>query len=268
MSTDTAKLDSSWIATATAIAKDLVSLLRDGALFLLAVLLVIFPAQFNSILVEAGFEEGSVVGFKWKSKLIESNRALEDAQLTISKLQGKNDELLKALSEANEVSNDPKSLKRLATLEDENKALKTATQNVQARVTETIESNVPLVEKALSSANRSAPDQRNKSDYTVGLQTLGIDDSERVALNEGLRSEGYGLDPITWSYPANQRPSWFADRSTVFYYSAVSRSMAEQVAQYMKSKTGQDFSVRRGGGLGVDPSRKELTLFVHYVKGG
>ena len=266
MNTDNAKFDSSWITTATSVAKDIVALLRDSSLFLLAVLLVVFPAKFNSMLVDAGFEEGSVVGFKWKSKLIESNRALEDAQLTISKLQTKNDELLKALSDANSKSNDPKLLDRLAKLEEENKTLKTSTQNVQARVSDSIEANAPLLEKAMSSANINAPVARSKSDFTVGLQTLGIDDSERQALNEGLRAEGYGLDQITYSYAANERPSWFAERSTVFYYAAASRPAAEQIAQYMKSKTGQNFAVQRGGGLGVDPTRKALTFFIHYVK--
>jgi hypothetical protein len=50
--------------------KDAVALFRDGSLLILAVLLVVFPRKFNRILVDAGFEEGSVVGFRWKSKLV------------------------------------------------------------------------------------------------------------------------------------------------------------------------------------------------------
>lgn len=260
------KLDSSIVATATAILKDFISLLRDSALLLLAVLLVAFPTQFNTILTDAGFEEGSVVGFKWKSKLIESNRALEDAQQTISTLQGKNDELLKALSDANSKSPDPKLLEQLKTLEKENEDLKTTTLNVQARVTESIESNAPLVEMAMSSANRNSPASRNKSDFIVGLYTVGVENSEGQALKEALITEGYMFDDPIYSYAANQRPPWFAERSTVLHYSATSRPMAEQVAQYMKLKTGQDFLVQRGNGLGVVSSRKDVTLFVHYVK--
>ena len=63
-----------------------------------------------------------------------------------------------------------------------------------------------------------------------------------------------------------ERPGWFSDRSTVFYYASSSRAMAEQVAAYLKARTGQDFTVRRGAGLGVDPARKAYTLFVHYIK--
>jgi hypothetical protein len=117
----------------------------------------------------------------------------------------------------------------------------------------------------LNKALLEAPATRGKSAF-VGLQTLGVDDNERVSINEKLQAEGYELDPTTWSYPADQRPSWFAAQSTVFYYSGSSRSMAEQLAHFLKVTTGQDFVVQRGAGLGVDPSRKDMTLFVHYIK--
>ncbi len=254
--------NSSTLLSKIAVGKDAITLLRDVTLLSLAVLLVAFPTTFNSILVDAGFEEGSVVGFKWKSKLVEANKALQEAQRAIAGLQSKNDELLKALSEADTKSRDPKLLERLSKLEEENKALKTTSQNAQARVTESIAANAPLVEKA----SRSSA-SRTKADFLVGLQTLGVEDSERKALNEKLRAEGYSLDPVTWSYPANQRPSWFANQSTVFYYSESARPMAAQVAEFMKSKTGQNFLLQRGSGLGVDPSQKDVTLFVHYLKG-
>ncbi len=266
MSADDTKAGTHWFATCTAVAKDFVALLRDGALLLLAVLLVAFPARFNSILVDAGFKEGTIAGFKWQSTLVESNNALKEAQRTISQLQGKNDELLKTLSEANSKWTDPKLVQRVAQLEQENTTLKTATQGVQARVTDSIESSAPLLEKAVASAGKTVELPAHRADVTVGLQTLGVDDAERLALNDALRTQGYGLDPTTWSYPANQRPSWFAERSTVFYYAAVARPMAEELAQYMKSRTGQPFAVQRGSGLGVDPARKNLTFFVHYVK--
>jgi hypothetical protein len=118
----------------------------------------------------------------------------------------------------------------------------------------------------LNKALLEAPATRDKSAYSVGLQTVGVDANERVSINEKLQAEGYGLDPTTWSYPADQRPSWFAAQSTVFYYSSSSRPMAEQVARFLKRTTGQDFIVQRGAGLGVDSSRADLTLFVHYIK--
>jgi hypothetical protein len=45
-----------------ALGKDLVALLRDLVLFVLALLLLFFPATLNNVLTNAGFEEGSFVG--------------------------------------------------------------------------------------------------------------------------------------------------------------------------------------------------------------
>lgn len=246
--------------------KDLVSLLRDAAIFLLALLLIAFPGQLNSILVNAGFEEGSVVGFKWKSKLVESDKALKDAQVTISDLQAKNDELVKALEDTNAKLKDPKLMERAEKLQDENSKLKNATLQVQTTVSNAIESNIPLVAKALSSTDGRTASPRSKADFSVGLQTLGVSDADRAALNEKIHAAGYGLDPVTWSYPAGERPAWFALRSTVFYYSNSASSGAQELALTMKSLTGQDFAVQRGAGLGVDPARKDVTLYIHYVK--
>ena len=263
---DVPKPQQSWLTASVSLGKDLVSLLRDGAIFVLALLLIVFPLQFNSILVNAGFEEGSLVGFKWRSTLVESDKALKDAQVTISDLQAKNDELVKALGDANAKLKDPALMQRAEKLQDESSRLKEATLQVQTTVSNAIESNSPLVAKALSSTDGRTSSPRARSDFSVGLQTLGVPDSERIALNEKIHGAGYGLDPVTWSYPAGERPSWFALRSTVFYYAGSSSSEAQELARTMKSLTGQDFAVQRGAGLGVDPSRKDVTLYVHYVK--
>jgi hypothetical protein len=262
---DMPKAEQSRLTTSVSIGKDLVSLLRDLAIFVLALLLIAFPIQFNSILVHAGFEEGSLVGFKWKSTLVESDKALKDAQATISDLQAKNDELVKALADTNAKLKDPTLMARAEKLQEENSRLNDATRQVQTTVSNAIESNIPLVAKALSS-DRPTTVPRAKSDFSVGLQTLGVPDSDRVTLNERVQAAGYGLDSLTWSYPAGERPSWFALRSTVFYYSSSSLPEAKELAQTMKSLTGQDFAVQRGAGFGVDPARKDVTLLVHYIK--
>lgn len=257
----------SWASRAIAPGKDLVALLRDAALLLLAVLLVAFPAQFNTMLVEAGFEEGSVVGFKWKSKLVESNNALEDAQATIADLQKTNDDLLKALEDTNKRLNDPVLEKRVTVLAGENREQRDATQQVQATVSRAIQSNVLLVEKARASSVQLQMPLRAKDEYAVGLQTLGLSEAEHDELNQKLRTEGYGLDRLTHAYGNGQRPSWFATRSTVFFYAASAQPAAQQLAQYLKSTTGADFAVQRGSGLGVESGRKDVTLFVHYIRG-
>jgi len=246
--------------------KDAVALLRDAALFFLGLLLILFPGQFNSMLVRAGFEEGSIVGFTWKKKLVESDDALQKAQATISELQHKNDELVAALSDAKAQSKDVVFGNRIERLRDDNRRLKDTTQQVQAAVSQTLDSNVSLVQKAMAASSGRASDVRAKLDYSVGLQTVGVSDDERTAINSKIRADGYGLDPSSLSYPAGERPSWFAPRSTVFYYASSALPMAQELARFMKSATGQDYAVQRGAGLGVDPARRDVTLFVHYIK--
>ena len=100
MDTDKPEIQKPGIATVISIGKDLISLLRDIVLFLLAVLLLAFPVKLNSMLVDAGFKEGSVAGFKWQSSLVNSNQALEEAQAKITELQKENNNQVKALAEA------------------------------------------------------------------------------------------------------------------------------------------------------------------------
>lgn len=263
---DAPKAETNTLTTSVALGKDLVSLLRDFAIFVLALLLLVFPGQFNSILVNAGFEEGSLVGFKWKSKLVESDNALKEAQSTIAVLQASNDELVKALAETNDKLKDPALMQRAEQLQNENSRLKDATQQVEAAISSAIESNSPLVARVAAAADSRAGASRSRSDFFVGLQTLGFSDDERLALNERVRGAGYGLDAQSWSYPAGERPGWFAARSTVFYYANASQSAAQELAREMKTLTGEDFAVQRGAGLGVDPGRRDVTLFVHYLR--
>lgn len=130
------------------IGKDLVALLRDGTLVILALLLLLFPGKFNDLLVRAGFEEGSIVGFKWKANLIDANDALKNAQVTISDLKAQLDKANNALIEAQRKTDDPALKKSITELKAENSRLNEATKQVQASVRATIASNEPLVEKA------------------------------------------------------------------------------------------------------------------------
>ncbi len=256
MTTDEHSMRKPWFALAISLGKDLIALLRDGALFLLALLLVAFPARFNSILVDAGFKEGNLAGFKWQPSLVTSTNDLKEAQAKISELQRQNNEQAIALKEARAQVTDSALKQRIANLEENGNALQTSTQLVQSSVEKTIKTNLALLEQQ----------PRKKSDYLVGLQTLGIPDPERVAINMKLSTEGYSLDEVTWSYPAGEKPSWFAPRSAVFYYSASALSIAQGLASFMKAVTGQEFTVQRGAGLGVNPSRKDVTLYVHFIK--
>lgn len=147
-----AKKDNSKIIT---IGKDLVALLRDLAVFVLVVLLLVFPSTFNGILSNAGFEEGSFVGFKWKPKLLDSDAALKDAQALITDLREQNRKLTEAVAVAEAKINDPALKEQLAKLNVTNKQLSAASVRVEESVASTIKSNAPLVEKVQNSISRN-----------------------------------------------------------------------------------------------------------------
>lgn len=260
------KLNSGMFSKAIVIGKDLVALLRDAALFILAVLLILFPGQFNSILVNAGFKEGSIAGFKWESKLVATDQQLKNTSDRITALQEENNKLLAALRDANSKANDPELLRRYEELNAASKRQEQQTEKIQRDVSITLKSNQPFVEKARASSDQKTV-SRALSDYSVGLQLLGADDADRLALNEKLATQGYSLDSQSGTYsPRPRPPAWFALQSTVLYYSPLSSDAAGQLAVFMKATTGQNFAVKKGSGYGVDPARRDVTLFVHYIK--
>lgn len=138
-----------------AVGKDLVALLRDAALLVIAVLLVMFPVTFNTILQKAGFEEGSLVGFKWKAKLVENDAALKEAQALISSLKEQNDKLNQTLTEAQQQSPNENLKQQLSSLEQSNAQLQVASSKVAASLANTISSNAPLVRKAQNAIGTS-----------------------------------------------------------------------------------------------------------------
>lgn len=254
-----------WMANMVTVWKDLVSLLRDASLLLVVILLVLFPDKFNSILVNAGFEEGSLVGLKWKAKVVETDDALKDALATIERVERENNALYKALDEARQKLTDVDLVAKLNRLEGGREKLEVDSRQIQEQLTSTIEANAPYVQKALESTSK--PPKLRKSEFLVGLQTVGVPNDVRIAINQQLQKQGYSLDDITYSYEAGERPPWFAYKSTVFYYSYKSQQAAEELAEFMQSVTGENFEVNRGAGLGVDADKKEVTFFIHYIGG-
>jgi len=132
--------------------KDLVALFRDGSIMVLAVTLIAFPQTLNDMLVQAGFEEGSVVGFKWKARLLQSDDALKNARATIDTLQSQLQKTTEALNAANATQRDPALKEKIQNLEQENRQATSASSQVQTSVSSTIASNAPLVEKAQTTA--------------------------------------------------------------------------------------------------------------------
>jgi len=132
--------------------KDLVAMMRDFILLLLAVLLLAWPQAINSILVEAGFEEGSFAGLKWKAKFSESDAALLTAQATIDDLREQNEKLNNALSDVKNLITNPKKKEEIASLEQLNIRISENSQKVQAAVNTTTSANAQLVQQVQTSA--------------------------------------------------------------------------------------------------------------------
>lgn len=139
------------LSKAVGTGKDFIALLRDAVLLLIAVLLIRWPQTFNSILVDAGFEEGSFAGLKWKAKLTQSDDALLKAQATIADLKDQNEKLNKALSETKSQIGSTDIKAKIANLEQLNIRVVSSSAKVQAAIETSISANAPLVQKIQSS---------------------------------------------------------------------------------------------------------------------
>jgi hypothetical protein len=71
-------------------AKGAVSIVRDGLITIILILLIAMPATVNKSLVSAGFVKGNIAGFEWEAvrdNVEDNNKKLNDATLTIESLQ-------------------------------------------------------------------------------------------------------------------------------------------------------------------------------------
>ncbi|MBK8800457.1 MAG: hypothetical protein IPN71_00080 [Fibrobacteres bacterium] len=128
--------------------REVVSVTRDSLLLLLAFLLLVFPTKFNDLMMRAGFEEGSIVGFKWKSKLADSDQALKEARATITDLSAQNEKLSKALADAKKVVTDTVQRRSIDSLQLENKRLNQSTAAVATSTQAVITASAAMVETA------------------------------------------------------------------------------------------------------------------------
>jgi hypothetical protein len=245
--------------------KDLVAAARDALLLAVVSLLLFCPKTANRILTEAGFDHGSVMGLEWKARLTESTTALRDTHDGISQLQAQNGAMARELNDLHAKTTDPAIKEQIATLTAKNTQLSIQAGEMQTSVAHVLKDNASLVAQEGEPAPASTT---QPAGYLVGLQTLGISDGERQALNQKLREAGYRLHGTSASYQFAQRPPWFAPRSTVFYYAVSAVPAADSLAQRLKQLTGQDFVTQLGAGSGVEPGQRAITLFVDYVKSG
>lgn len=78
---------------------DFVKFLKELSIPFVLILIFFYPSTLNEVLVNAGFEEGSVAGFKWKTKLAESNDNIRDLKNQVERLDTQNKTLLKTINE-------------------------------------------------------------------------------------------------------------------------------------------------------------------------
>jgi len=151
-STTSTSFFSGWVSTG----KDLAALLRDFILLIVFLALTLCPETFNEIMVRAGFEEGSIIGMKWKKGITKSDIALKDSKATITILGKQLDSVSNLLNEVKNETNNPDLKKRITEVLAKNSKIKKESSLVQASVNKTITSNAALVENAQKALNESS----------------------------------------------------------------------------------------------------------------
>ena len=182
------------------IGKDLFALLRDSSLFGLALLLVAFPRQLNDVLTSAGFEEGSIVGFKWKARLVESDDALKTANATIESLQAQLKQANAALAAATSAVPPGELRSQLSTVEQSGRKLEQTTADASTVLRSTLAQNAPLVERAQSTLPGGGPQ----------AVVMGSDRTLEAARDEVRRAAGAGIANVA----VYQRNGYFATIAT------------------------------------------------------
>lgn len=61
------------------------------------------------------------------------------------------------------------------------------------------------------------------------------------------------------------KPTWFADRNTVFYYSEKGKKRAEEIRTILEKATEQKFVLAMGAGTGVSKLKYDFSFRIHLV---
>lgn len=205
--------------------KDIVALLRDTALFVFALLLLIFPSTVGSLLSNAGFEEGSFAGLKWKPKLEMADESLKEARATITDLQAQNDEMLALLIKIEPKVTDPELKTQLTRVAATNKQLNVSADEVEATVNNTIASNAHIVEQVQNDADT--------------VSTWGVVFGGDTTLEEAKRE----VEVANTKFGIPNASIYFRQKSYRSVAIADSRSLAEQILLKAKSRRADAYIV-------------------------
>ena len=144
-----------------------IAILRDLIIAGLFILLLAFPAFVNDRLVNAGFEEGSLVGLKWKRRAVATDTQLKEATLQISTLRTRLDATQKAL---NDLERQAPSASRanLAQVQRENEEVARGSDAALVGIRRTISTN----ERAVAQASETLSDDARWAVIFGGDRTL------------------------------------------------------------------------------------------------
>ncbi len=148
-------VEHSQIRSRIAIGKDLLALLRDFVLVAIFLLLLAMPAFVGERLSSAGFEEGSFMGFSWKSRAqnygaeaIKLKQALESANQRVlaqaAQLRRNEAELASLRAGASS----PEQKRRIDDLVARNRALAERSVAASVKVAEQLRTSQPIVSEA------------------------------------------------------------------------------------------------------------------------
>jgi hypothetical protein len=137
------------------IGKDLAALLRDFVLLIVFLALVLCPETVNDIIIRAGFEEGSIIGMKWKKGITKSDIALKEAQGSIGVMRKQLDSVSKVLNEAKKLTDNIDLKKKIEKVQMKNGEIEKESNLIQKSLKKTISANAILVENAQKAVNSS-----------------------------------------------------------------------------------------------------------------
>ena len=140
-----------WVA----LGKDLVALLRDAMLVFVFLLLILNPSFISGRLAAAGFEEGTIAGFKWKNRattfgkeLQNLTEELKDARDVIARQAATIEQNQQTLARLQAAATNPAVKERLAQLGQVNDRAKALSVQARADLGATLSQAAPVIAQA------------------------------------------------------------------------------------------------------------------------
>ena len=151
-------------------------------------------------------------------------------------------------------------------LDERKKNLENEIQFMQSSINNLRIANEKLVsvtrQKASSVKNTNIVNKAENAKYFMALYALNVGEQLFSNVINSFIKSGYSLG---YGGILSERYSWVAKESTVFYYHPESKNFAEKLAIRLRHLTGNDFTVSRGAGLGVQTGQERWTFYVHII---